>query len=386
MAKLPVADTAAYYKFDIGQLPDELFSEKVPVSKWLETVTTVGEKGFADNALNQLKEIPLDVEIERIVGISLYMIGNVLPFLLPSLIATAFFSQWARFALYFTAVYVGVLFVIENFFFRPHFLKKYNRQDEMTDNIKENQYLFTERNISKYLSVNFVWPKSMQRPNMEKTAMIFCAVPHGVAPFGITAYPLWSKLWNDKLCHWTCAPILLKLPLVGYFLRKVGYVPAKSKYIVETLTKKEENVGIILDGINGMFQTSSKQEKAYLKERKGIVKIALRSGAPLVPVYGFGHTALYTVLVDPFGLLQLLSNTLEASLTPFFGRFGWFLGPPRRIPVAVCIGEPVKCPQIDEPTKEQINEYHEKLLDSYQVLFDKHKAAYGWGNKTLKFV
>jgi 1-acyl-sn-glycerol-3-phosphate acyltransferase len=377
---------AAYYKFDVGQLPDELFNEKVPVEKWLKTTTTVGVEGFPANSLNKLSPISWDVELERVFGIALYMASNVLPFLLPTLSVLAWFFITAKFVLYFVVAYVGVLFLVENFFFKPRFLRQYNRKDAMSDNIKDNQYLFTERNITKYLSVNFVWPKSMHRPAMASTPMIFCAVPHGVAPFGITAYPLWSKLFNDKLCHWTCAPVVLKLPVVGYYMKKIGYVPAKSKYILETLTKKEENVGVVLDGISGMFQGGKNQEVAYLKARKGIVKIALRAGAPIVPVYGFGHTSLYTVVVDPFGILQWLSNALETSLTPFFGRYGWFLGPPPRHPVTVCIGEPVMCPQIAEPTKEDIAKYHQQMLDSYQQLFDKHKDAYGWGHKSLKFV
>lgn len=377
---------AEYYKFDVAKLPDELFNEKAHVDKWLETTTTVGAEGFPKDSLNKLAPIPWDVELERVLGIALYMIGNVLPFLLPALCVLAWFFPVAKFILYFVVVYVGSMLVVHNFFLKPRFLRLYNRHDAMSDNIKDNQYLFTERNISKYLSVNFIWPKSIQRPAMASTPMIFCAVPHGVAPFGITAYPLWSKLFNDKLCHWTCAPIVLKLPLVGYYMKKIGYVPAKSKYIIETLTKKEENVGVVLDGIAGMFQGGSNQEVAYLKARKGIVKIALRAGAPIVPVYGFGHTSLYTVVVDPFGILQSISLALETSLTPFFGRFGWFLGPPPRCPVAVCMGEPIMCPQIDEPTAEDITKYHQLMLDSYQQLFDKHKAAYGWEHKSLKIV
>ena len=38
--------------------------------------------------------------------------------------------------------------------------------------------------------------------------------------------------------------------------------------------------------------------------RKGIVKIALRKGAPLVPAYCFGHTELWTIVTDPLGILQ----------------------------------------------------------------------------------
>jgi 1-acyl-sn-glycerol-3-phosphate acyltransferase len=165
----------------------------------------------------------------------------------------------------------------------------------------------------------------------------------------------------------------------------VVVVRAKSKDILETLTKKEENVGVVLDGIAGMFQ-GGKEEIAHIQSRKGIVKIALRAGVPIVPVYGFGHTAVYTVVVDPFGVLEWLSTKMDTALTPFFGRFGWFLGPPRRVPITLCLGEPIHCPQIAEPTKQDIETYHQKMLDSFEELFDKHKAAYGWPDKKLKFV
>jgi 1-acyl-sn-glycerol-3-phosphate acyltransferase len=378
-----------YYKFDIGNLDDDLYHPDVPVQKWLSTATTAGVDGFPNGSLNRLSPITRDVEIERLLGIALYMIGNVLPFLLPGLCCFAFFFPIAKFILCFVLAYVGVLASIEHFFFKPWFMKKYKHYDAssslMTDSVRHNQYSFTERNITKYLSVNFVWPKTLHRPAMESTPMIFCAIPHGVAPLGITAYPLWSKLWNDKICHWAGAPVLFKIPLISYFIKKMGYIPAKSQNILETLTKKEENVGLILDGIAGMFQAAN-EEIAHVKARKGIVKIALRAGAPIVPVYGFGHTKLWTVIVDPLGVLEKLSDYVEASLTPFFGRFGWFLGPPRRVPVTVCLGEPVVCPRIQDPTKEQVDKYHQQLLDSYQQLFDKHKAAYGWDDKKLIFV
>jgi len=44
------------------------------------------------------------------------------------------------------------------------------------------------------------------------------------------------------------------------------------------------------------------------------------------------------------------------------------------------------CPQIDHPTREQIDHYHGLLLQAYQEVFDKHKEAHGWGDKQLRFV
>ena len=297
--------------------------------------------------MGEQRPIELDVELERLIGLPLYMIGNILPFALPALCLGSVFSSLCVSILKFLALYVGVLAGIGRLFLYPRFLKKYNRKKGITSDMKENQYLHTERNNQKYVSLKFVWPESLHRPAMDDTPCIFLAIPHGVAPLGITAYPMWSKLFNDKLCSWVCAPVVLKLPIISKFMQGMGYIPAKSSEISNALTKKDRNVGIILDGVAGMFQ--SRNEVAYVKKRKGpcvklsfflvdplstrrcvgIVKIALRAGAPLVPVYGFGHTKLWTAIVDPFGLLERISLALDVSLVPFVGRWGWPIGPAR---------------------------------------------------------
>jgi len=217
---------------------------------------------------------------------------------------------------------------------------------------------------------------------------IFCTVPHGLAPLGMTAYPFWSKMFGDRLCHSAAAPIILKLPVISYFLKRIGAIPADKKEIRRTLVNKEESVGIVLDGIAGMFQADAGVEKAWLLDRKGIVKIALTTGTPLVPAFAFGHSCLWRIVVDPFGILERISLALNASVVPFCGR-PWGLlpfGPPFRQPILVAIGDPVVVPKVDDPTNEQVDKYHRELLDGFQRTFDFHKAAYGWPEKKMKMV
>eukprot|EP00804_Cyclotella_cryptica_P011873 CCRYP_004381-RA/>CCRYP_004381-RA protein AED:0.20 eAED:0.20 QI:196/1/1/1/1/1/2/1250/374 len=372
-----------YHKLNLATLPDDLFTKQTDVKRWMD-LTTSCDGGFPPNSLNRVCPIERDVEIERLFGISFYMLGNIFPFILPLLLVSSLISQVGSVLLKILLAYFAILFIIAKYNFAK-FTRKYNRPKDLSPtDMKDNQYLFTERNNQKYTSMQFVWSESIQRPALLEKAVIFCVIPHGVAPLGITAYPVWSKLFNDKLCHWTCAPIVLKIPILKTYMKRIGYIPAKAKNISDTLTKKEENVGIILDGIAGMFQ--SHDEIGHVMNRKGIIKIALRSGVPIVPVYGFGHTSLWKVVVDPFRVLEWLSLKLDVALTPFFGRAGWFLGPPRRVAVCVCLGEPIECPKIENPTQEEIDKFHGLLLKGYENVFEQHKKAYGWGDKTLQFV
>ena len=237
-----------HYLFDFSQLPDELFSAKVPVDQWLAHCKQVGAKQSGQN-LAQLHPIPPFLEAERVVGISMYLFANFFPFVVPVLLLFSLVGiKLAWWALALSLGYFLTLLTLVWVFFRPVFGKERakifgenGRREAVADyevgktgdnneNIRKNQYLYTERNSSVYVSAKFVWPESLHRGSgrsgggsLPDRPLIFCAVPHGVAPLGVTAYPLWSKLWNDRLCRWTTAPVVLKIPLVGHFIRKLGY-------------------------------------------------------------------------------------------------------------------------------------------------------------------
>ena len=58
---------------------------------------------------------------------------------------------------------------------------------------------------------------------------------------------------------------------------------------------------------------------------------------------------------------------------------------PRRVNVTMLIGAPILVQQVDEPTAEQIDAVHDRLLSEMKTLFDTHKDALGWGHKKIIF-
>ena len=66
--------TEQYYKFDVGKLPDELYRPEIPVEKWLATCESTKEATFPIDSLYCVIPITWDVELEQIVGISIYII------------------------------------------------------------------------------------------------------------------------------------------------------------------------------------------------------------------------------------------------------------------------------------------------------------------------
>jgi hypothetical protein len=103
--------------------------------------TCVDDK-FPPNSLSKTPPIDRQVEIERTVGITLYMLGNVLPFVLPMLTFAALVSDIGYLCLNCFLVYFGALFCINKYYFLPIFVKKYKRKKYLSDtDYADNQYL-----------------------------------------------------------------------------------------------------------------------------------------------------------------------------------------------------------------------------------------------------
>ena len=150
------------------------------------------------------------------------------------------------------------------------------------------------------------------------------------------------------------------------------------------------NVGLVPDGISGMFFKATKDEEiCELKNRKGVAKLALETGCNVVPSYGFGNTQAFDAVFDAWGIMKTLSKKLRMSLIGIRGRWG-ITTFPKKVPLYYAVGRVVKNPyapqKIVRPTKEQIDELHEAILNEIQLTFDTHKHVYGWSHKQLVFV
>merc|ERR1712087_216708 len=109
----------------------------------------------------------------------------------------------------------------------------------------------------------------------------------------------------------------------------------------------------------------------FLKQRKGFIKLALRSGADVIPIYLFGNTTVLAALTA--GPLATLSRKTGISMTFFWGRF--FLPMPKAVHLTYVRGRPLGLPHILSPTDEDVDMWHEKYCESLVQLFDRYKGT-----------
>jgi len=185
-----------------------------------------------------------------------------------------------------------------------------------------------------------------------------------------------GSCWGSNLAPQTRIPptavanIILRFPFIKHVIGIYGTVAADSGSLLKTL--KKTSVVLYVGGISEMFLTNSKEERLYVEDRKGFIKIALKSGADVIPVYMFGNTIALEIIQNKF--LRSLSRRFGISLTLMWGLYGLPIPIPCKLLLAR--GAPLNLPVIENPTQEDIDFWHGKYKESLRSLFDKYKALH----------
>ncbi|XP_026191183.1 diacylglycerol O-acyltransferase 2-like protein 6 [Cyclospora cayetanensis] len=180
----------------------------------------------------------------------------------------------------------------------------------------------------------------------------------------------------------TAASIVRWCVVYGQLIFLSDAIPADRNSMKQSL----EDGGSLLvspGGIAEIYETNPTEERLHLQDRVGIVRLAMQTGARLVPVYCFGNSQAYRL---PWGIrfLQPFARLMRTALITFYGRFG--LPVAFRVPLLYAIGRPLQIPQVDQPSREDIASGHHLLVEEVRRIFDTYKGLYGWRNKQLEIL
>ena len=166
----------------------------------------------------------------------------------------------------------------------------------------------------------------------------------------------------------------------------LGVLSDASRRSVNKALSDGDRIGLIPGGIAEIFEGYPKPgthpDTEYAIVRRGFLKMAIRHGIPVIPVYCFGSTKLFRRLESK--TLQRLSNLLRASVVVFYGICG--LPIPFRQKLSYIIGSPIHPPADIHSPDCAVDEMYTLLCYELQSLFERHKDAYGWQRKKLQLL
>jgi len=117
------------------------------------------------------------------------------------------------------------------------------------------------------------------------------------------------------------------LPWVSALIRKVGGVVA-SPYNALRLLEQDHLVAVFPEGVKGTGKPFAERYRLQRFGRGGFVEIALRAGAPIVPVAVVGSEEIYPKLAD----VPAVARVIGAPFFPVTPTFPW-LGPLGVVPL-----------------------------------------------------
>ncbi|KAI9497809.1 diacylglycerol acyltransferase type 2A [Zychaea mexicana] len=146
------------------------------------------------------------------------------------------------------------------------------------------------------------------------------------------------------------------------------------------------SIAIVIGGASESLNARPGVMDLTLKKRLGFVRIALETGASMVPVLNFGENELYEQVSNDDGSwlrkLQTKTQRLAGFTLPLFhgrGIFNYDIGLlPHRRPMHVVFGEPIHPPLgvSDEEKDQVVRELHDKYMQNLKTLYDKYKDEY----------
>eukprot|EP01061_Rhynchopus_euleeides_P013427 TRINITY_DN23447_c1_g2_i1.p2 TRINITY_DN23447_c1_g2~~TRINITY_DN23447_c1_g2_i1.p2 ORF type:complete len:516 (+),score=228.06 TRINITY_DN23447_c1_g2_i1:60-1607(+) len=216
---------------------------------------------------------------------------------------------------------------------------------------------------------------------------LMCLHPHGVqcaSIFGILCNPVVERLLPGLHITAQTLPMNFLLPVMREHCIAIGAGNASRKCITQALTwRKGASTVLVVGGAKEALHAAPHTNKIALKDRMGFVKIALRTGASLVPMYSYGENSLYENLSADRPRLLAWQRRIQKLLTfaPLLvagrGVFSYSGGLiPHRRPITLVIGEPVSFGKKENPTNEEVEAAHAKYIEVLRDLFNRYRNIY----------
>ncbi|KAI9693879.1 MAG: diacylglycerol O-acyltransferase 1 [Bathelium mastoideum] len=179
-----------------------------------------------------------------------------------------------------------------------------------------------------------------------------------------------------------------RIPLYRDYALRMGLASVSGESIENLLSRGGPNregmgraITIVIGGARESLDAQPGRLKLVLKRRKGFVKLAIRTGADLVPVLAFGENELYDqVQPDQHPMvhkLQLLVKKFMGFTVPLFharGIFNYDVGiMPYRRPLNVVVGRPLMVQQQEQPDEKYVEELHKEYVKELTRIWDEWK-------------
>ena len=233
--------------------------------------------------------------------------------------------------------------------------------------------LKTEHNIKETFKIHILYPIPERSINIWH--------PHGmsgVTPVIHNGYKITDPAY--KSTKGVVHTFFFYIPVVKDIIRNLNAIQSDYTTIKQTLEK--ESVSIAIGGVKEMEKFKNKHLDVAIKSRKGIFKIALETGTPIIPILTYGENELFPKMQNP--ILEFMNDivykitTIRFPFPSLMSLRNW-----QRIsnhplePIHTYTGKPIFTKKIENPTSKHIDKLRSIYIERIQELFkETHPPDY----------
>ncbi|KAF4035556.1 Diacylglycerol acyltransferase domain-containing protein [Phytophthora infestans] len=203
---------------------------------------------------------------------------------------------------------------------------------------------------------------------------LFTFHPHGVLTCGFSFNGAHHMAFQRAACRWISAENLFYFPIMRDILHWMEF-SSSTKTSMENTMRTGQNLCLLPGGFEEATLYQRGKHRVYIQKRFGFIKLALQHGYDIYPAYTFGEEYTY----HAFPYLQWLRLQLNRFRIPgviFFGIPFCFFMPRSDVDLITVIGKPLRLPHIDNPSRDEVKENHDKYVEALRDLFDRYKCVY----------
>jgi 1-acyl-sn-glycerol-3-phosphate acyltransferase len=207
---------------------------------------------------------------------------------------------------------------------------------------------------------------------------------HSGAPFVWDAWTVGAQWWrhfgSERTLHGTAHDALMAMPLLSAYFRRMGVLPARPDSITAALAAGHD-VALWPGGERDSLRPWTRRDEAVLAGRKGFIRLAIRSGVPIVPISTVGGPDSMPVLATGGRVARLLQldRIARIKMFPIAVQAPWGISPallpeiPLPAKIRTAFGAPIEFDPDPERAEDApyVHSKYDEVLDAIQSGMDR---------------
>jgi len=209
----------------------------------------------------------------------------------------------------------------------------------------------------------------LKKMTLEDKTYIYMWHPHGVFCSSMFFHNGTSYTNANLKAKGTAFNGLLWLPFMNEFFEELGAIPTEY-FTMKSSLEKNESISVSPGGMREMLY----KDTAIIEKRRGIFKMALETGTPLVPILSVNEDSLCELVEIPSWIQDSLERFDICICIPTLKsvyKLISLLHNPLEDPIYSIMGEPILVDKKENPSEKDISDLREKYIRALKVFYKK---------------